>query len=171
MEWLISFDAQWLHDLVLTGINLFILFFAMSHFLFNPAREALEKRRRKIAADLDAAKTGREDALALKTKYEKRLGLIEKEAEQILSGARKKAQKQESEILAEARKEAGRILERANREIDLEKKKAMEDARREIVSLASLMAEKAIAASMDAGLQEKLIDEALKEIGESTWQS
>ena len=85
--------------------------------------------------------------------------------------ARKKAKKQEAEILEEARAEAGRILDRASREIDLEKKKALEDVKTEIVSIASLMAGKAVAASMDVKLQDSLIQETLKEMGESTWQS
>ena len=85
--------------------------------------------------------------------------------------ARKKAKKQEADILAEAREEANRIVDRANREIELEKKKALEDMKTEIVSIASLMAEKAVAASMDVKIQDSLIEETLKEMGESTWQS
>ena len=60
---------------------------------------------------------------------------------------------------------------RASREIDLEKKKALEDVKTEIVSIASLMAGKAVAASMDVKIQDSLIQETLKEMGESTWQS
>ena len=49
--------------------------------------------------------------------------------------------------------------------------KALEDVKTEIVSIASLMAGKAVAASMDVKLQDSLIQETLKEMGESTWQS
>lgn len=171
MERLINFDAQWISDVVITGINIFILFFAMSYLLFNPARDFLEKRRQKIAGDLETARSSKESAVALKAEYEEKLKAIEKEAEVILDEARKKAKKQEAEILEEARNEAGRIIERANREIDLEKKKALEDVKTEIVSIASLMAEKAVAASMDVKIQDSLIEETLKEMGESTWQS
>ena len=166
MERLINFDPQWINDVVITGINIFILFFAMSYLLFNPAR-----RRKKIAGDLETAKSSRESALALQAEYEEKLRSIDKEAEAILDEARKKAKKQEAEILEEARAEAGRILERASREIDLEKKKALEDVKTEIVSIASLMAGKAVAASMDVKIQDSLIQETLKEMGESTWQS
>ncbi|MCI8512082.1 MAG: F0F1 ATP synthase subunit B [Lachnospiraceae bacterium] len=171
MERLINFDPQLINDVVITGLAVFILFFAMSYLLFNPARELLEKRRQKIANDLENAKTNKEDAASLKAEYEAKLKSVDKEAEQILDEARKKAKKQEAEILAEARTEAGRILERANREIDLEKKKALEDVKTEIVSIASLLAGKAVAASMDVKIQDALIEETLKEMGESTWQS
>ena len=171
MERLINFDPQWINDIVITGINIFILFFVMSYFLFNPAREVLEKRRKRIAGDLETAKTSREDALTLKAEYEDKIKSIDKEAQEILDTARKKAKKQEADILAEAREEANRIVDRANREIELEKKKALEDMKTEIVSIASLMAEKAVAASMDVKIQDSLIEETLKEMGESTWQS
>lgn len=97
---------------MITGINIFILFFVMSYFLFNPAREVLEKRRKRIAGDLETAKTSREDALALKAEYEDKIKSIDKEAQEILDAARKKAKKQEADILAEAREEANRIVDR-----------------------------------------------------------
>ena len=169
MERLINFDPQWINDVVITGINIFILFFAMSYLLFNPARDYLEKREE------DRGRPGDGKVPAGKAPWRSRLSIrkadIDKEAEAILDDARKKAKKQEAEILEEARAEAGRILERASREIDLEKKKALEDVKTEIVSIASLMAGKAVAASMDVKLQDSLIQETLKEMGESTWQS
>ena len=171
MERLIDFDPQWINDIVITGINIFILFFALSYLLFNPARDYLEKRRQKIAGDLETAKTSREDALALKAEYEGKLKEINKEAELILDDARKKAKRQEAEIVAEAKVEAGIILDRANHEIELEKKKALEDVKQEIVSIASLIAGKAVAASMNVTIQDALVEETLKEMGESTWQS
>jgi len=171
LERLINFDPQWISDVVITGINIFILFFAMSYLLFNPARDYLEKRRKKIAGDLENARLSKESAVALQAEYEAKLKTIDKEAEAILEEARKKAKRQEAEILEEAKKEANRILERANKEIDLEKKKALEDVKTEIVAIASLMAGKAVAASMDVKIQDSLIEETLKEMGESTWQS
>ena len=43
--------------------------------------------------------------------------------------------------------------------------------KQEIVSIASLMAEKVVASSIDMKVQDELIEETLKEMGESTWQS
>ena len=96
---------------------------------------------------------------------------MSKEADAILEEARRKAKVRENEIVEEARAEAARIVERANREVELEKKKALDDMKQEIVSIASLMAGKVVAASIDTTIQDTLIDETLKEMGESTWQS
>ena len=51
------------------------------------------------------------------------------------------------------------------------KKKALADVKTETVSIASLMATKAVAASMNVEIQDTLIEETLKEMGESTWQN
>ena len=52
MDRLIGFDPQLLHDAVLTGINIFILFFCLSYLLFNPVRDVLERRKRKSLMNL-----------------------------------------------------------------------------------------------------------------------
>ena len=171
LDRLIGFDPQLLHDSILTGINIFILFFLLSYLLFNPVRDVLEKRKQKIAQELAAAAGDMASASALKEEYEAKLKNVNKEAEDILEAARKKAKTRENEIIDEARAEASRIVERANREIELEKKKAIDDLKQEIVSIASLMAGKVVAASIDTTIQNALIDETLKEMGESTWQS
>ncbi len=168
---IIGFDWQLLHDAVLTGINIFILFFALSYLLFNPARAFLEKRRQKIAGDLAEAADNKKTAQELKAEYESKLKEINKEADMILAEARKKAMIKETDILDEARAEAARIIERANRQVELERKKALDDMKQEIVSIASLMAGKVVARSIDVKVQDSLIDETLKEMGESTWLS
>ena len=168
---IIGFDWQLLHDAVLTGINIFILFFALSYLLFNPARAFLEKRRQKIAGDLAEAADNKKTAQELKAEYESKLKEINKEADMILAEARKKAMIKETDILDEARAEAARIIERANRQVELERKKALDDMKQEIVSIASLMAGKVVASTIDVKVQDSLIDETLKEMGESTWQS
>jgi len=70
-----------------------------------------------------------------------------------------------------AEQEATRIMDRANSEIELEKTRALDGMKQEMISIASMMAEKVVTAAIDTDVQESLIDETLKEIGESTWQN
>lgn len=171
MERLLGFDPQLLFTSFITGINVFILFFALSYLLFNPVRAALEKRKQKIAGELKNAADDKEAAHAMKEEYEAKLHEVNKEAEAILEDARKRAKQREAEIIAEARDEANRIVERGNREVELERKKAIDDMKEQIISIASVMAGKVVAASIDTTVQNALINETLKEMGESTWQS
>lgn len=168
---LFDLDLQLLVDAGLMMISIFVLFLVASYFLFNPAREFLKKRQEKIKGELDSAAKDMEDAAALRAEYENKLKNIEKEADEILSDARKRALANENKILAEAKEEAAGIIERAKVEAELEKKKAADDVKREMVVIASMMAGKVVKASIDTNVQENLVNETLKEIGESTWLS
>ena len=165
---LFDLDLKLLADSVLMIISVFVLFLVASYFLFNPVREMLAKRQAKIKDELDTAAKDKEDAEGLKKQYEDKLKNIDKEAEEILSDARKRAQENENRIVADAKEEAARIIERAKVEAELEKQKAADDMKREMIVLASMMAGKVVKASIDTTVQESLVNETLKEIGEST---
>ena len=169
MSRLFDLDWQLLADSCLMIIAIFVLFLILSYFLFNPARKMLEGRKEKIRNELETAKTAMQNAQSLKKEYEAKLKDVDKEAEVILSEARRKALANENAIVAEAREEAARILDRARVEAELEKQKMSDDVKREIVVVASLMAGKIVSASVDSAMQNQLIDETLKEMGEKTW--
>ena len=168
---LFDLDLQLLADASLMIIAVFVLFLIASYFLFNPVREMMAKRQEKIKGELDSAARDMEDAASLKKQYEEKLKNIDAEAEAILSDARKRALENENKIVAQAKDEAARIIDRARVEAELEKQKAADDVKREMVVLASIMAGKVVKASIDTTVQESLVNETLKEIGESTWQS
>ena len=171
MEFLFGLDPQLLFDTLLMAIAVFFLFLAMSYLLFNPVRKMLKDRQEKIASDIDIANADKEDAAKLKAEYEAKLKDIEKEAEQILSEARKKAQMNASRIEGEAKEEAARIIQTANEEAELSKKRAMDEVKQEMIAIASLMAAKVVAANIDTTVQDTLVEQTLEEMGESTWQS
>ena len=168
---LFGLDAQLLFDSAIQLIAIFVLFLALSYLLFNPVRDLLKKRQEKIKDEMDEAKNAKSEADNLKMEYTEKLTNVEKEAESILSESRRKALKKENEILNEAKAEAGRITERANKEIELEKSRVRDEMKKEMISVASLMAGKFVAASLDGKQQENLINETLKEMGDKTWQS
>ena len=168
---LFDLDLQLIADSVLMIIAVFSLFLIASHFLFNPVRDMMQKRQERIKNELDTAAADMESARTLKEQYEAKLKDIDKEAESILAEARKKALANESKIVADAKEEAARIIERAGVEAELEKKKAADEVKREMVVLASMMAGKVVSAAIDTTVQDSLVEETLKEIGESTWLS
>ena len=137
MDRMFGLDWQLLADSTLTIIAVFALFAIMSYFLFNPARKMLNDRKEKIRTELEDARTNMETAQGLKEEYEGKLKNVEKEAEGILSEARKKGLANEAQIIAQAKEEAARILDRARVEAELEKKKMSDDVKKEIISVAS----------------------------------
>lgn len=168
---LFDLDLQLFADAALIIIAVVVLFLVMSYFLFNPAREFLAKRQEKIRNELEDAKNNQEEARNLKAEYDEKLRNVEKEAEAILSDARKRALANENRIVAAAKEEAAAIIARAREEARLEKQKMADDVKKEIVAVAALMAERVVGTSMDVNIQNSLVDDTLKEIGEGTWLS
>ena len=168
---LFDLDFQLLADASLMIIAMFFLFMFASHYLFNPVRKMLQDRQNKIKGELEQAAQDQESAKERRRLYEEKLAAVEKEAEEILADARKRGMENEARIVAEAKEEATKIVDRAKVEAELEKKKMADEVKREMVAVASVMAAKIVAANIDANAQHELIEETLKEIGDSTWLS
>lgn len=168
---LFDLDMQLLSDSVLTLIAVFVLFLVASNFLFNPVRKMMNDRTEKIKADLENSEQELSVAKEQREKYEELMKNVHKESEEILAEARKRGMDNEARIVAEAKEEAARIIDRARTEAELEKKKMADEVKREMVAIASLMASKVVADNIDTSIQYELIEQTLKEIGDSTWQS
>ena len=164
-------DAQLIADAVILALAVGFLFFLLSALLFNPARELMKKRQEKIKTEMETAAKDMADAKQMKAEYDAKLAAADKDVDAILSEGRKKALARENEIIAEAKEEAARVLERAEREIELEKSKVKDEVKQEMIGVARAMAGRFVTASMDDETQAKLINEALNEMGEGTWQS
>jgi len=168
---LFTLDAQFLFDTVVLALSMLVLYTLLSYLLFNPVRDLLEKRKQRIADDREEAKRERAEALIYREEYEAKCKEADKEVQLILSEARKKASQNEEKIVREARDEATRIIERAHAEVELEKKQALDEMKQEMVTIATMMAQKIVTTSIDMEVQESLLDDTLKEMGEGTWQS
>lgn len=164
-------DAQFVFQFAFAALSVFLLFLVLSYILFDPVRKILKDREKRIADLKDTTERDRVKANQYKAEYEAKLKNIEKEAEAILSEARKKAMKREDEIIENAKAEAARIIEHANREAELEKKKVKEEVKQEVIDVATMMAGKIIGGSIDNSKQDALIQETLEEMGDKTWLS
>jgi F-type H+-transporting ATPase subunit b len=168
---LFDLDLQLLADAGLMIIAMFFLFMFASHFLFNPVRKMLADRQAKIKGELEQAAADQKSAADSKAIYEEKLRQVDKEAEAILADARKRGMENEAKIVADAKSEAAKIVERAKVEAELEKQKMTDDVKREMIAVASVMAAKIVQTNIDTNAQHELIEETLKEIGDSTWLS
>lgn len=171
MERLFNLDPQLIHDAVLLALSVFVMFTFLSYLLFNPARDFLKKRAQRVKDNIDSAEKAKADAEALRLEYEDKLHNIHMEENEILSAARKKALENEAKIIEEARSEAAAIIARADKQAELEMKKAQDDIKKEIITVASMIAGKVVSEKIDTDIQDSLVDDTLKEIGEQTWQS
>lgn len=170
-DYIFGLDSQLLIDAGITILAMFFVFLLLSYLLFNPARDMLEKRQAGIREQMDTAAKEKQDAIQFKAEYDEKIKNVDKEADEILSEARKTALKKENEIVAKAKEEAVRILDRANREVELEKNKVKDEVKQEMISVATVMAGKIVASSLDESKQSQLIADTLEEMGDETWLS
>ena len=171
MERLFGLDIQLVHDLILAGIAVFFLFLILSYLLWIPAVNLLKSRQERIAGEIASAASDQEKAEALKKEYEAKLASADKEVEAILAEARAKGLANQNRIESEAKEEAARIIARANEEARLEAKRVEDEVKQQMIAVAALMAQKVVSAKIDTTIQDALVDETLKEMGNATWQS
>lgn len=130
-DYIFGLDPQLLVDSAITILAMFFVFLLLSYLLFNPARNLMEKRQEGIREQMETAAREKQDAIQFKAEYDEKIKNVQKETDEILSEARKKALKKESVMLEEAREEAAQIVARANREVELEKSKVKDEMKQE----------------------------------------
>ena len=170
-DYIFGLDPQLLVDSAITTLAMFFVFLLLSYLLFNPARNLMEKRQEGIREQMETAAREKQDAIQFKAEYDEKIKNVQKETDEILSEARKKALKKESVMLEEAREEAAQIVARANREVELEKSKVKDEMKQEIINVATAMAGKIVASSLDESKQSQLLADTLEEMGDETWLS
>lgn len=170
MEFDIRVIPDWL-SLALQFTSTLVLFLVLRHFLFKPVSEFLKARQDRIEKDINEAKKSKEDAINLKRDYEIKIEKAKDEAKEIIESARKRGEDLREEIVKEAKEEANRLLEKARLEIEREKAKAKDDLKKEISSIALMVASKIIDKELDKNTHEALISKFINEVGESTWQN
>lgn len=170
-DYIFGLDPQLLVDSAITILAMFFAFLLLSYLLFNPARNLMEKRQEGIREQMETAAREKQDAIQFKAEYDEKIKNVQKETDEILSEARKKALKKESVMLEEAREEAAQIVARANREVELEKSKVKDEMKQEIINVATAMAGKIVASSLDESKQSQLLADTLEEMGDETWLS
>lgn len=150
-----------------TIVNLLVLYLLMKKFLFRPVVKIMEQREKLIQDQLDSAKNTQQEAMQLKTQYEKSIEDAQGEAAFILNEAKNRAQEQSDSILKEADAEARRVLKEAEKEIERERQKAMRNISDEVAGLAVSIAEKAVgrqgAGAFDGQMLRLLLEEGAQD--------
>jgi len=166
---MLGFDKATLLQIFWQWLAIMILFIVLAKLLFNPVREILRKRSQEIETSLDKIEADEKAASELKADYEDKLKSIKAEADKILAHAHTKAVAREDEIVKAANEEAAKIMQRAHLEIKREQEQMKDDIRREIIDVASIMAEKFVQATLTEEQQRVLVNETINEMGDDTW--
>lgn len=146
-----------LYVIVWTIINVTIMFYILSRFLFKPVKEFMDKRTEAIQKDINDAEALKQDAASLKTQYEEKMHSINEEKTQILLDAKKRGDKIYDERIEEATLDSDRVKERGRREIVQERAQMVDDLRSNLVNVALDAASKVISEELSEEKHKKLV--------------
>ena len=147
-----------------TIITFLVLLALLAKFAWTPLLQALETRQNAIRKSLDDAQQARQELERLNSESTQILNRARVEAEAIITQSRSDGDRLREEIRARARTEADNIVKNAERQIQLETSRALEQIRREAVDLSVMIASKIIQRNLTREDNEKLIDEAMKQV-------
>jgi F-type H+-transporting ATPase subunit b len=140
------------------------LLWALKKLAWGPLLEALETRQNAIKKSLDDAQQAKAELERLNAESARIIQQARVEGEQIVAQGRVDGDRLREEIRAKARAEADNIVKNAERQIQLETSRALEQIRREAVDLSVMIASKIIQRNISKEDNERLIDEALKQV-------
>lgn len=147
-------------------LNTLAIFLVARKYLIGPVRKLIESRQKEIDDMYENASNAREEAMAMKEEYLKKLNDAQMTSDKIVKDAVSRGQKREEEIVEKAKNEAGQILQKAQDDIQLEKKKAVNEAKNEISDMALEIAGKVVGRQLSAADKAEMIDHFIDELGD-----
>jgi F-type H+-transporting ATPase subunit b len=110
---------------LITIINIGILFFVLRAILFKPVTKFIEARSKKIEDAIAQAEKDKAQSKQLLQQYEDQLKQAEAEADAIIRAARETARQQANQIVAEGKAAADNLAANARRQLEAEKQAAL----------------------------------------------
>lgn len=156
-----------LWQILVSLLNLLLLFLIIKKFLYKPVKKALDMRQASIDAQYADAEKAKMDAVSNKEAWEAKLSAAESDANAIIDNARTAAKRRSDDIIAAADNKAKSIIHRAESDAELEMKKAKASIKGEIIDVSVLLTEKMIGRELKADDHRKLIDSFIDGIDEA----
>ena len=147
-----------------TILTFLVLVALLAKFAWRPLLQALESRQESIRKSLDDAQKAKQELERLHVESAEIIRQSRVEADAIVTRSRGDAERLREEMKQKARAEADAIVKNAERQIQLETGRAVQQIRREAVDLSVMIASKLIQRNLTKEDNERLIEEALKQV-------
>lgn len=149
---------------IFTAIVFLVLLGVLWKFAWGPIAEALDRREKGIADQIDEARRSNEEAKRLLAEHQVKLDGAAEEVRALLEKARRDADAQRQQIVADAQEAARVEKERAVREITLAKNQALQDLAEKSVDTAVELAGRIVRRQLTAEDHAELINSALNQL-------
>jgi F-type H+-transporting ATPase subunit b len=147
-----------------TIVTFLVLLALLAKFAWSPLLQALESRQALIRKSLDDAQQATRELERVNQEAVQIVNRARADADAIVSQSRSDGDRLREEIKQKGRAEADHILKNAERQIQLETNRALVQIRHEAADLSVMIASKIIQRNLSKEDNERLIDEAIKQI-------
>lgn len=154
-------------QILVSLLNLVLLFLIVKKFLFKPVQKILAQRRAQIDEEYGKAEEAKLKAQADQEAWHEKMQQSDAEAENILKLASDEAAVRGNRIIGEAQAKADNVMRQAMLEIAAERRKAQDDMKKEIVDVSTALAGKLLDREITAKDHEDMINSFIDELGES----
>ena len=155
-------------QILISLINLLILFLMLKKFLFKPVQKIMAARQAQVDQVYEDADKRLQSATQMKQEYEQRLSNARDEADTLVKNATVTAQKRGDQLMSEAQQQASRLKQKAEEEIEQQKKQMLNEVRQDISELAVDIASKVIEREIKQGDYDAFVDEFIRNVGDKT---
>jgi F-type H+-transporting ATPase subunit b len=155
-----------LWQILISLINLTLLFLIIKKLLFKPVKKMFEKRQAELDGQYAAAAEAQERAEDDRRAWEQKLSEADAQANAILQNAADNARLRGDKLIAQAQERADGIIRVAQTEAELERKRAADGIKREIVEVSGALTEKMLGREINTEDHRALIDSFIEEIGD-----
>ncbi|MDR2600082.1 MAG: F0F1 ATP synthase subunit B [Oscillospiraceae bacterium] len=149
-------------DIVISVINIAILFLLLRLILWKHVIKFLNERAKRVNNEMEQAKKAHLDADALFEQYALKIAGIEDEGKALLKNSQQKADEEAEKILKDARNRVNNMMADAREHIETEKEQALEEAHFEVAQLATNMAARILDREVTELDNENAIDDFFK---------
>ncbi|MEE1043242.1 MAG: F0F1 ATP synthase subunit B [Clostridia bacterium] len=155
-----------LWQILISLLNLLILFLLFKKFLFKPVNKMLAKRQSEIDARYNEADEAKRLAEEDKSLWNEKIGTVKAETDEMIKKAQESAKRQSESIVSKAKEQADGIIRQAETQAQLEMQKAEESIKNEIVEVSTALANKLLEREINAEDHRDLIDSFIGKIGD-----
>ncbi len=156
------------YDLALWAIVIFVLLLiVLRKMAWGPMLEGLQKREETIRSSVEEAKRARADTERISQEFKVKMDEAYAEIPKIMDQARREAEAFKEETRTQTTKEIQAERQRLRREIETARDQALQELWSQAAQLATLISAKAIGRSLTAEDHNRLLDEAIGELGQS----
>ena len=158
-----SIDRELWATLLLTVVNILVLYFILKKVLFKPVTKFMDARSLQVEDALNMAEEAKAKVDKMEEEHKTKLKEIKEEGIVMMDSYKKKADNEYNTIIEKAKADAELMTQNARNELDVEKDRLMASIKEEVSDMVLEASEKVLGKNLDNKANRELISDFIKE--------